>query len=160
RLPPATTPPDAVWTEQVKQRRERLNRARQQPPPGDYAPLADPPRSRTFFLFAGDQDFHNPDSYVNVKAELYAVGRHCQVYLDQAHPDPRRLQATIDDIVSTFDGEVWPKACEHFGRVLDVDRDGRFTILLTGWLERLQNGKTALGGFVRGSDFYRDLRAP
>jgi len=41
-----------------------------------------------------------------------------------------------------------------------VDRDGRFTILFTPLLARLQKGKVALGGFVRGSDFYRDVAAP
>jgi hypothetical protein len=46
------------------------------------------------------------------------------------------------------------------GRCLDVDRDGRFTLLFTGWLGRLQGGKVSLGGFVRGSDFCRDLAAP
>jgi hypothetical protein len=151
---------DAAWSEQVRQRRDRLERARQQPPPGDYAPAAEPLRERSFFIFTGDQDFHNPDSYTTVKAELRAVGRHCCVYLDRSHPDPRQMQPTVDDIVRTFDEEVWPKARARFGRVLDVDRDGRFTILLSGVLERLQNGKTSLGGFVRGSDFHRDLRAP
>jgi hypothetical protein len=41
-----------------------------------------------------------------------------------------------------------------------VDRDGRFTILLTGWLGRLQGGRVSVGGFVRGSDFWRELAAP
>jgi hypothetical protein len=34
-----------------------------------------------------------------------------------------------------------------------VDRDGRFTILLTPRLTKLSTGKAALHGFVRGSDF-------
>ena len=44
--------------------------------------------------------------------------------------------------------------------MLDIDRDGRFTILLTGKLSALQNGKVQIDGFVRGSDFFRDLPAP
>src|SRR5208337_4955642 len=49
---------------------------------------------------------------------------------------------------------------QWFGCPLDVDRDGRFTLLFTAWLRKLQDGKVAVGGFVRGSDFYRDLEAP
>jgi hypothetical protein len=82
------------------------------------------------------------------------------VYVDRDHADRAGLQPTLDDIVRTFDDEVYPRACRQLGRALDVDRDGRFTILLTGWLGKLSNGKVALGGFVRGSDFYRDLAAP
>src|SRR5207253_6678528 len=46
------------------------------------------------------------------------------------------------------------------GRAADVDRDGRFTILVTAWLGKLAEGKVSLGGFVRGSDFFRDLAPP
>src|SRR5262249_54805889 len=69
-------------------------------------------------------------------------------------------QATLDDAVRTFDEEVHPKARQHLGRVLDVDRDGRFTLLFTPWLGKLQRGKVALSGFVRGCDFQRELAAP
>src|SRR5262249_48848818 len=105
-------------------------------------------------------DFHNPSGYVAISAVLQGVGRHCQVYVDQDHADRAGLQPAVDDIVRTFDAEVYPRACRWFGQALDVDRDGRFTVLLTGWLGRLQGGKVSLGGFVRGSDFLRDLPAP
>jgi hypothetical protein len=70
------------------------------------------------------------------------------------------LQPTVDDIVATFDKEVYPWARQLLGQAVDVDRDGRFTILLTGWLAKLANGRVSLGGFVRGSDFFRDLAPP
>jgi hypothetical protein len=95
-----------------------------------------------------------------VVGELNTVGRHCQVYVDRDHDNARGLRPTVDDAVRAFDEEVYPRARERLGRALDVDRDGRFTILFTGWLDRLQRGKVALGGFVRGSDFYRDVAAP
>jgi hypothetical protein len=151
---------NAEWSELIRDRNARLDKARQQPPSADYAAIPEPARIRTFHAFVGDQDFQDDASYATIKADLKAVGQHCCVYLDQTHADPKRLQPTIDDIVRTFDGEVWPQARERFGRVCDVDRDGRFTILLSGVLDRLQNGKTSLGAFVRGSDFYRDLRSP
>jgi hypothetical protein len=70
------------------------------------------------------------------------------------------LEETVATIIRTFDQEIVPWAETNLGRVEDVDRDGRFTILLTPWLGKLQDGKVAVDGFVRGSDFYRDLAAP
>src|SRR5207302_214938 len=103
-----------------------------------------------------EQDFLNPASYVTVIGERCAVGRHCQVYVDKDHADRAGLQPTVDDAVRAFDEEICPRACRSLGRAIDVDRDGRFTILFTSWLGKLSNGKVSLGGFVRGSDFYRD----
>jgi len=71
-----------------------------------------------------------------------------------------QLQPAIDDAVHTFDSEVYPFARQHLGQVLDVDRDGRFTMLFTSWLGKLSGGKVSVSGFVRGSDWYRDLPAP
>jgi hypothetical protein len=62
--------------------------------------------------------------------------------------------------VQTFDAEVYPQAQKRLGQVLDVDRDGRFTILFTNRINKLGSGGSRLDGFVRGSDFYRDLEAP
>jgi hypothetical protein len=125
-----------------------------------YPPVNAPPRQRSFYLFIKERDFQDPDGYVTVAGELERVGRHCQVYVDRNSADRAALQSTLDDIVRTFDERVYPRACQALGRALDVDRDGRFTILLTGWLGKLANGRVALDGFVRGSDFYRDLAAP
>jgi hypothetical protein len=139
---------------------QRLARARQQRPAfPDYPPAADPPPQRTFYLFTREHDFQDPAGYTAVRAELRATGRHCLVYVDGEQHDVVR-PAVLDDIVHTFDAEVWPRTRQELGGALDVDRDGRFAVLLTGWLGRLCDGKVALGGFVRGSDFDRDLPAP
>ena len=42
----------------------------------------------------------------------------------------------------------------------DVDQDGRFTILLSSWLEHLAGGRYAVDGFVRVADLDRDLARP
>src|SRR5205823_241434 len=126
----------------------------------DYPPADEPPRTRNFFLFVKERDFYSPDSYVTVSGELQEVGRHCQVYVDRDYGDRSRIQPTTDDIIRTFDQEVYPRACRTLGRAADVDRDGRFTIFLTPWLGKLGDGKLSLGGFVRGSDFFRDLAPP
>jgi hypothetical protein len=156
-LVPATDP---KWRQQVEELHQRLARARQQRPAApDYPPAANPPRQRTFYLFTRVHDFQDPAGYAAVRAELRATGRRCLVYVDSRQSDAVR-QAVLDDIVHTFDEEIWPRARQDLGRALDVDRDGRFAVLLTGWLGKLCDGKVALGGFVRGSDFDRDLPAP
>jgi hypothetical protein len=152
---------DDAWARRVLDLHLRLARARQDALPGSaYPPAADPPRRRTFYVFTQDRDFQDPAGYTAVAGDLRAVGRHCLVYLDHDGPDPVAEQPLVADIVRTFDEEVYPRACRTFGRALDVDRDGRFTILLTSWLGKLQGGRVSVGGFVRGSDFYADLAAP
>src|SRR5262249_57405787 len=83
-------------------------------------------------------------------------GQACQVYVagDLA---AAALAPAVQDVIRPFDGDVRPRA---LGEALDVDRDGRFTVLFSGWLARMQGGRVRLGGFVRGSDFYRDLAPP
>jgi hypothetical protein len=160
-LPLEESPPDENWKRRVQALHARLAAARRnRTPPHEYPPSADPPRQKTFYLFTGEHDFQDTDSYAAVVTGLRGVGRRCLVYVDRDHPDPAALQPTVDYIVHTFDEEVYPRARRSLGQTLDVDRDGRFAVLLTGRLAKLQGGKVALGGFVRGSDFYRDLEVP
>jgi hypothetical protein len=161
RFSPEPAAADHAWERRVTELAGRLERARQARPHGPWQrPSADPPPEKVFHLFVKDDDFHNAASYAAVPADLRRVGRHCQVYVERARPYDRRLQAAVADTVRTFDNEVYPKARRQLGEALDVDRDGRFTIFFTSWLTRMQGGKVSLGGFVRGSDFYRDLEAP
>jgi hypothetical protein len=173
-IPVVNPTPDADWISRIHARHaslERARRARQAAP--EYPPAQEPLGQRKFYLFVKDRGFQNPENYITVTAELRGVGRYCQVYVDRddltpPHPVPPPqggraavgLQPTVDDIVATFDKEVYPWARQLLGQAVDVDRDGRFTILLTGWLAKLANGRVSLGGFVRGSDFFRDLAPP
>lgn len=160
-LPPDDSPPDDAWTARTSALRARLAQARREgPPPCLYPPDPAPAPRRTFYLFTGDGDFQDAAGYAAVEADLCATGRHCLVYLDRQERDAARAQATVADVVRTFDGEVYPQAEQDLGHALDVDRDGRFAILLSGRLGRLQNGRVSVGGFVRGTDFYADLTAP
>jgi hypothetical protein len=113
-----------------------------------------------FHLFAGDRDLENTANYQMVYGELRLVGRLAQVYVDRDDRDHIGINDTVVEALRLFDQEIGPWAAEHLGHVQDVDRDGRFTILLTGKLNNLQNGKVQVDGFVRGSDFFRDLPAP
>jgi hypothetical protein len=153
--------PDPDWARDTAAVHDRLAQARRdRAGPPSYPAAAEPPRRRTFYLFVRDGEFQDPAAYATVQGDLQAAGRHCQVYLDHDNPDPAALVPTVADIVHTFDEEVYPRTGQVFGHAVDVDRDGRFTVLLTGWLGKLQGGRVSLGGFVRGSDFYPDLAAP
>lgn len=159
-LPRAPAAKDPDWARRTAELRGRLDRARQAGAPlEEFPPLARPPRERTFHLFVGKRDLGDPAGHVAIAGELRGLGRYCQVYVDRASDRSEALAATIEDIVTTFDTDIYPHA-RRLGRVIDVDRDGRFTILLTGWLQKMAGGTVALGGCVRGSDFDRDLAAP
>jgi hypothetical protein len=152
---------DISWRRRVDQLAERLARARQQRAPALlYPPVAQPSPQKVFFLFTKQGDFQNPANYTTIKAQLFRIGRHCQVYLDRAYSDSEAVRPAADEAVRVFDEEVYSKAARVFGQAVDVDRDGRFTLLFTDWLGKLQDGKVSVGGLVRGSDFYRDLEAP
>jgi hypothetical protein len=156
-IPPWENPRDPTWQKQINKLAElQATSRRQRAVAMSFTPLKDPPRYKTFHLFVKDDGFANPGSYEAVTAELRGVGRHCQVYVDR-DADPAKLQPTIADAIQTFDNEVWPNA---LGDALDVDRDGRFTLLFSGKLDRMQGGQVKLSGFVRGSDFFRDLAPP
>jgi hypothetical protein len=151
----------AAWLAEAREQRRRIEAARAGGELADEFPTsASPPRERVFHLFIKDQEFTDPAAYVAVTGELAALGKHVQVYVDREHPDPAALRPTVDDLIRTFDETVYPRARRGLGRVLDVDRDGRFTVLLTDRLGRLVNGRVSISGFVRGSDFYRDMPAP
>jgi hypothetical protein len=160
-LPVQVCTPDPAWLRQVREVHGRLDRLRAHPAARDpYLCRGAPPPSHAFDIFVKEGQFDNPANYVRVTGLLQAVGRYCQVYVDHDCPDLATLRPTLDETVRTFDEEVYPLARERLGQALDVDRDGRFTILFTPWLSKLSSGKVSLGGFVRGSDWDRDLAAP
>jgi hypothetical protein len=164
--PGAIPPPIAVesseppewWRWRVRRDRSVMQRARERvvaaPPRWSTAKFAE---QKTFHLFAGEDDLLDPKRYVAAHARLARVGRHCVVYVDVDAPAAREL---VDEVVRVFDDRVYPSARATFGEHRDVDRNGKLTILLTSWLDRLSGGKVSLSGFVRGADFYRDVEAP
>lgn len=147
---------DATVRAQAAQQ-ERARRLRGRAAASDARP---PERTRVFHLFVKDRGLDDPSQYAAVVGDLRAVGRHVQVYVDRTDPQANALAPTIAAVVKTFDEEIHPWASTHLGRACDVDRDGRFSVLLTPWLGKMQNGRTTLDGFVRGSDFYLDLASP
>jgi hypothetical protein len=151
--------PSSAWR---ALRREQLARWQQAARNDDDAPLLrrEPARTRGFWMLQRDRDLGDPTSYVHAKATLVATGSDCIVYLDDEETCDDRLRALAASVVRAFDEDVLPWMTRHLGRAVDVDRDGRFCIFLTPRVATMQGTAGSLQGFVRGSDFYRDLESP
>ena len=119
------------------------------PPVG---PRSKPPETRTFYLPVRDGDPSSPSNYVAVLARLRGSSAGVEVYVDPT--DLARVDdATVRDVVKTLDERILPVSRRTIGTADDVDGDGRFAVLLSGWLGQLADGKLAVDGYVRGADF-------
>ncbi|MGL5094692.1 MAG: hypothetical protein ACRDD1_03845, partial [Planctomycetia bacterium] len=155
---------DDAWRQRVGASRAAMeNRRRRQSAVTDDRPAyaaAKFSAERSFHLFVREDDFQDAANYAEVRAELVGVGSQCLVYVDR-DDDPKQFpRDVVDGIIDRFDKHVFPTTRAVFGAHRDVDRDGRFTILITHWLGELSNGKVSIGGFVRGGDFYDSVPAP
>lgn len=108
---------------------------------------------RTFFLHITDGSLSDPRQYAPVHSRSIAEGDHVRVYLDRQRTMTPRIEHAAQRIIETLEIQVIPRANREIGTWDDVDEDGKLSVLLTPWLEKLQGGKTSLKGFVRGSDF-------
>ncbi len=135
----------------------RLDGPRPGPVPAPVAGL--PPPLRTFHLMVGGGDVGLASNYRAVEGRLKAVGQRLQVYVDARDGDAVAPE-TLRDLVETFDERVFPDAAVRFGPAVDVDRDGRFTVLMSSSLARLAGGNAGVDGFVRGADLDLRLGAP
>ncbi len=142
---------------------------RRQPPQRSIPPLAPvtpainktPDRERVFHLLVRDGDVASASNYLGVRGNLRAVGQRVQVYVDQTDDVAGRVSSLVlQDLVATFDGEIFPVAAKTIGQARDVDGDGRFTVFMSSWLTRLAGGRHVVDGFVRGADLDVNLAAP
>ena len=118
-----------------------------------------PPANRDFHMMVRDGDVTSSGNYLAVPGVLRAVGKYVQVYV--AAEDQHEVGSELlNDLVRTFDEQILPVAARSFGRPHDIDRDGRFTVLLSSWLSRLGNGRHAVDGFVRVTDLDPLYSAP
>ena len=113
---------------------------------------ADPPKHRTFHLPVRDGDPSSPSNYARIIGELRGFGGRVQVYVD-VNDQGRVSDASVREVVATMEQAILPRADARLGTPRDVDGDGRFAVLFSGWLGHLADGKLAVDGFVRGSDF-------
>ncbi len=116
--------------------------------------------SRVFALHVTDGSLDDPTQYTKVAAQQVAEGRNVRVYLDNQQSLKQLPPGLVSNIADLFDNELIPRFRTVFGTYRDVDGDGRFSILLSPWLARLQGGRTSIGGFVRGSDFQASIAPP
>jgi hypothetical protein len=154
-LPREKTLPDVPASALVDEKWRRLRQT-----PESYVPRSDPPRRKTFYIFTADHSLDNAGNYAQVSAELCGLGKQVQVYLDSRDPLTADMDRAVADVIRTFDREVYPWGRQKLGQVVDVDRDGRFTVLFSSLLSRLQAGKATVDGFVRGSDFLLNVPPP
>jgi hypothetical protein len=89
-----------------------------------------------------------------------AEGRFVRVFLDSQMQSGQLARGLVAEIVRLFDEEIVPDSREVLGQFRDVDGDGKFAIVISPWLGKLQGGHTALGGFVRGSDYQTHVQTP
>ncbi|MBC7816968.1 MAG: hypothetical protein IAG10_08785 [Planctomycetaceae bacterium] len=116
--------------------------------------------TRDFFLHVTDGDLDDPKQYARITARIVACGHRVRVFLDQQLPGGEVPQSRIEELVRTLESDVVPRIESQFGPLRDVDQDGRFAVVLTPWLSRLQGGRTSIGGMVRSSDFQIDVPPP
>ena len=116
--------------------------------------------AREFFLHVTDGDLDDPKQYARITARSVACGHRVRVFIDQQLPDGEVPQSRIEELMQTLETDVIPRIESQFGTLQDVDHDGRFAVVLTPWLSRLQGGRTSIGGMVRSSDFRLDVPPP
>jgi hypothetical protein len=117
-------------------------------------------KTRDFFIHVTDGDLGDANQYARVTGELVREAESVRVFLDRQQSAESLAPGVVDEIARIFDDAIVPRFRATLGETRDVDGDGKFCILLTPWLGRLQGGRTSLGGFVRGSDFRPDARPP
>ncbi|MDA0832738.1 MAG: hypothetical protein O2955_11465 [Planctomycetota bacterium] len=117
-------------------------------------------KKRTFYIHFAEGELIDRRRYAEVYASLVKTSPRLQIYWDQQLPFNERFQQLVDEIASQFENDVMPEISRQLAPVYDTDGDGRFTILLTPWLDRLEGGKTSLRGMVRGTDFRDDVSVP
>lgn len=117
-------------------------------------------KERIFQLHVTEGSLDDPAQYIDVSSRLVGEGKQVRVYLDQQSKPKELATGLVDEIVRLFDHKIVVGFQKQIGKVRDVDGDGKFTILLTPWLGKLQGGKTSLDGFVRGCDFDPNVKLP
>ncbi|MEX1232535.1 MAG: hypothetical protein WEB58_19980, partial [Planctomycetaceae bacterium] len=127
---------------------------------GDNDRRAEPVKNRTFFIHVAEGELTDRRRYAEVHAGLVKSTPRLLIYWDRQLSFDERYQHLVDDVAAQLEDEVIPEISRRLGTVFDSDGDGRFTILFTPWLDRLEGGKTSLRGMVRGTDFRDDVPPP
>jgi hypothetical protein len=118
-----------------------------------------PPLERVFHMLVREGDAGISSNYTAIRGVLKGVGRQVQIYV--AQEDSENVSSDlIQDLIATFDDRIHPLMARQIGTAHDVDGDGRFTILLSSWLDHLGGGRCPVDGFVRVADLDPAYRYP
>ncbi len=124
------------------------------------SPKSSVPIAHEFYLHVTDGPLNDPRQYAKVQSRCVAEGQFVRVFLDSQMQTRQLAHGLVPEIVAWFDTEIVPGSRRALGTFRDVDGDGKFAILISPWLGKLEGGKTSLGGFVRGSDFQASVKQP
>ncbi len=118
-----------------------------------------PALNRVFHMMVRDGDAGISSNYTAIRGVLKGVGREVQIYVAPEDID-NVSSGLIQDLIVTFDDRIYPLMARQMGTARDVDGDGRFTILLSSWLDHLGGGRCPVDGFVRVADLDPAYRCP
>ncbi|QDU82067.1 hypothetical protein Pla110_38220 [Polystyrenella longa] len=122
---------------------------------------------RTFYLYGGEGDFLDQQSYQQCPTRLLAESTHLRIWYDTRDES----EVTNDDqiqhrhqqaehLASVFEQLIVPRLIPWLGEVSDLDRDGKFSIVLSSQLNEISKGKEPLVGLTWSGDYRRNLPAP
>ncbi|MCA9016841.1 MAG: hypothetical protein KDA77_16020, partial [Planctomycetaceae bacterium] len=119
-----------------------------------------PASERSFYLFVTDGNLSDRNQYTRITGRLLQHSPRVAIYLDEQQKISELDPELVEEIIETLEQQVLDRINIQCGPIRDIDLDGRFTILLSPWLSRLQGGKTFINGFVRPSDFRETVSEP
>ncbi len=108
----------------------------------------------TYFWAADNtKDYVNSSAgWYKVNATLQASGTYSEVYVE----DGRTVDAAvINDIISEFDNNIYPKLTTNFGSPSDIDNNGKVTLLLLDIKDTYQDENDSyIGGYFFSVDLF------
>ncbi|QDU09604.1 hypothetical protein V202x_29790 [Gimesia aquarii] len=122
--------------------------------------LEDAKKERSFFLFVTDGNLTDKNQYTRINGQLIQQTSRIAIYLDDQQQAEQLAPGLVTEITEILENQVLDQITRQCGTIRDVDCSGRFTILLSPWLNKLQGGRTSINGFVRPSDFRLTVPKP
>lgn len=116
--------------------------------------------TRDFFIHVTDGELNDPKQYARMTAQCVGEGSRVRIFVDQQLGTNGIRDSQVRDLIHLLEADVLPRVEAQFGTLVDVDHDGRFAIVISPWLSRLQGGRVSINGMVRNTDFRRDVAPP
>ncbi|MBI5759696.1 MAG: hypothetical protein HZA46_14350 [Planctomycetales bacterium] len=117
-------------------------------------------RLRPFDIHVGTGSLDEAANYIRVTARCVAESNSVRVFLDEQQAFDQSTREAATEILHLLENRIIPISRELIGTHADIDGDGKLAVLLTPVLDRVPAGQTPLGGYVRGSDYRRDMSPP